>query len=54
MVLSNFVMPDGLMIANVEGSMLTEEVNGKNIVKGKGSALVVHGRQNTKKKKGSS
>ena len=52
--LSNSVTPDGLTSANVEGSLLTEEVNQKNTKKGKGSALVVRGRQKTKEKKGSS
>ena len=53
-VLSDFVTPNGLTSANVEGSLLTEEVNQKNTEKGKGSTLVVRGRQKTKEKKGSS
>ncbi|MCO5547064.1 hypothetical protein L7F22_000505 [Adiantum nelumboides] len=49
-VLSNSVAPEGLTSVNVEGSLLIEEVNKKNIDKGKGkgkgnSALVVRGRQ---------
>ena len=52
--LSNSITPNGLTSANVEGSLLTEEVNRKNTEKGKGSALVVRGRQKTKEKKGSS
>ena len=54
MALSTFVTPDGLMSANVKGSLLIDEVNQKNTEKGKGSALVVCGRKKTKKKKGSS
>ncbi|MCO5580796.1 hypothetical protein L7F22_034667 [Adiantum nelumboides] len=51
--LSNSVVPEGLTSANVEGSLLIEEVNRKNTDKGKGnSALVVRGRQQLKEKKG--
>ncbi|MCO5588718.1 hypothetical protein L7F22_042677 [Adiantum nelumboides] len=41
--LSNFAPPDGLTIAGVEGSLLTEETNRKTMDKGKGTALVVRG-----------
>ncbi|MCO5557183.1 hypothetical protein L7F22_010743 [Adiantum nelumboides] len=52
-VLSNFVAPEGLTSANVEVSLLTKEVNRKDIDKGKGnSALVVRGRHQFKEKKG--
>ncbi|MCO5563521.1 hypothetical protein L7F22_017165 [Adiantum nelumboides] len=44
--LSNFAPPDGLTIAGVEGSLLTEEINRKTMNKGKGIALVVKGRAN--------
>ena len=41
--LSNSAPPDGLTIAGVEGSLLTEETNRKTMDKGKGTALVVRG-----------
>ena len=44
MALSNSVMPNGLMSANVKGSLPTKEANQKNTKKGKGSALLVCGR----------
>ena len=51
--LSNFVSPKGLSSANVEGSLLTEEINRKNNDKSKGnSALVVRERNPNKEKKG--
>ena len=42
--------PNGLTSANVEGSLLIEEVNRKNNHKGKVEALVVPGRQPKVKK----
>ena len=43
--LSNFVLLEGLSSANVEGSLLTKEINRKNNDKIKGnSALVMRGR----------
>ena len=51
--ISNSTSAEGLTSANVEGSLLTEEVNRKNNDKGKGSALVVHeGRSKKREKKG--
>lgn len=51
--LSNFAHVDGLTSANVEGSLLTEEVNKKNSEPTKGStALVARGRSNAKGKSG--
>ena len=51
--LSNSVSAAGLTTANVEGSLLTEEINCKNNDKGKSnSALVVRGRNSNREKKG--
>ncbi|RYA56955.1 hypothetical protein DD599_25905, partial [Enterobacter cloacae complex sp. CH23B] len=50
--LSNSAPPDGLNIAGVEGSLLTEETNRKTMDKGKGTALVVRGRTKEKYKGG--
>ena len=50
--LSNSAPPDGLTIAGVEGSLLTEETNRKTMDKGKGTALVVRGRAKEKEKGG--
>ena len=46
--LSNSAPPDGLTIAGVEGSLLTEETNRKTMDKGKGTALFVRGRAKEK------
>ncbi|RYA47095.1 hypothetical protein DD606_23800, partial [Enterobacter cloacae complex sp. GF14B] len=50
--LSNSAPQDGLNIAGVEGSLLTEETNRKTMDKGKGTALVVRGRTKEKYKGG--
>ncbi|MCO5549895.1 hypothetical protein L7F22_003370 [Adiantum nelumboides] len=50
--LSNSAPPDGLTIASVEGSLLTEETNKKTMNKGKGTAFVVRGRANFREKGG--
>ncbi|KAI5083625.1 hypothetical protein GOP47_0003368, partial [Adiantum capillus-veneris] len=50
--LSNSTPPDGLNIAGVEGSLLTEETNRKTMDKGKGTPLVVKGRTKEKYKGG--
>ena len=51
--LSNFAYVVGLTSVNVEGSLLTEEVNRKNSEPTKGSTtLVVRGRSNAKGKSG--
>ena len=53
MTLSNSVLAQGLTSANVEGSLLIEEVNCKNNDKGQGNnALVVKGRSNNMENKG--
>ncbi|MCO5568804.1 hypothetical protein L7F22_022504 [Adiantum nelumboides] len=52
-MLSDSVASEGLTSANVEGSLLTKEVNRKNNDKDKSnSALVVRGKQQSKEKKG--
>lgn len=51
--LSNYVSPEGLTSANVEGSLLMEEVNKKNNDKSKeNNSLVVCERTQNKEKKG--
>ncbi|MCO5595029.1 hypothetical protein L7F22_049066 [Adiantum nelumboides] len=48
--LINAAPPDGLALAGVEGSLLTEETNRKTMDKGKGTSLVVRGRANFREK----
>ena len=50
--LSNSAPPDGLTIAGVEESLLTEKTNKKTMDKGKGTTLVVRGRAKEKEKGG--
>ncbi|MCO5593159.1 hypothetical protein L7F22_047165 [Adiantum nelumboides] len=48
--LRNSAPPDGLTLAVVEGSLLTEEINKKTMDIGKGTALVIRGRANFREK----